>query len=287
MLSNDDRAKLEVLAAKATDMVDYNDHPTYGHIPAALEIDNRDWGNLADIYASQKLTIVNMLTINALDGKASENARTIQDRIEAETGCTEFSLLKQGNQGFVVLGRSEGRLLAHRVVMHEDLLGSKKTDDAIRAQFPGMLQPLRDAINLNDRVKVEVLPIGQVIELNPEDTYTFYNFTKELCDDTCFNSQAHEIMLQPDGTMTLFDPGECPYVDNFFDKSPEEQQEEIQRSIELVQLRQDSWGVPDQLKWINKDGSLKQDKFFKPLASKHDQNNVPSVESELDNLNNE
>ncbi len=289
MISTDFRNELNELVDGLSVKAAYSEHPAYGLVPDAVDLDNREWGSVPDVYDGIKHTVLGMSIMRGLkdqDGVSKEDQ--IHKAITDNTDYDSFSLLSQEKGTIVLLGKSENSVGVLRIAPHSDSkfvsLMSTRRDDSVRTGFQGMLQGRQDPITVGDNaLQVEVTPLGQVVSLTGDEKNTYGRYLEALTEGTCYTPEdLKEVMLLPDSTMVMFDAGECKYTSDYWDMTIPEQMAKEAESKNVIEMRLKSWGLPDQLIPINPDGGLKQDQFFPPFQE--DIRTTQSNDLDLDGL---
>lgn len=271
MINETFRSELKTLADTVSTRAAYEEHPVYGSVPQGANLDGRAWGTIPDIYGDIKHTVLGMAMMRQLkeqDGVSREEQ--IERAVMESTPYDSFSLLSQEKGTIVLLGKSENSVGVLRVSPHPDSqfvsLMSTRKNDSTRTEFQGMLQGRQQPINVGNALQVEVTPFGQIAELSGEEKQTFGKFLHALTEDTCYEpDDLKEVMLLPDATMIMFDCGECAYSQDYWDMTIPERMAKEGESKNLIEMRLKSWGLPEQLIPIDRDGGLKQDRFFPPF----------------------
>ncbi len=265
MISEEFRKKLGDLAQAAVDKVSYVEHQHYGLVPESVDVDDRNWGSLEEAYDGIKPQVGTTIMLNQVKPpEGISRKKFIEQQVEEQTDFHSFSLLAQGTSTVVMLARSDDNVAVLRFSCHpESKAGSGQYKvDCRRTEFSGLLQGMREPIEIGKGMQVEVLPLGQIITLSSDEVATYDTYLDELTKDTIYKPSVHEKMVLPDGTLVAFDPGECRYVDEYWDMDDAQRLEEETKSKELVALRLQSWDVPEALNPLEKSGELKQNKFF-------------------------
>ncbi len=271
MLSDEKRQQLQDLAQAASEQTAYEEHPIYGHIPADADLEGRKWQNVSEIYDSLNLANFNRMNVKSLQVSSDMDLDDMQAAITEETGLTEFSLLKQGNSSVVLLGKSEDDLSVLRIVASPNSKAIKMfpsmRGDTMRPQFSGIIQGKSEPLEIGGAMHVEVLPFVQMADLSSEQLSLYRDYLNDLCEGTSYSPDVNEVIVTPDGTLMSLDPGECGYTAEFWDMGTSERWAAEEESKAAVALREASWNAPDQLKWTNSDGGLKQNQFFPPYKA--------------------
>lgn len=280
MIDNDLRTKLADISVLTAEQAAYSYHPNYDAIPSSQsDFDQRSWGSVTQAYDQMQTQNMLHIMIQKLAETGMESSYTdgLQNIIQNETDFTSFSLLAHGTGTVALLAKSDSDIAVLRVSAHpESPLGSESAyDDTHRSNFPGLLQSLKDPINLNGIVQVEVLPWLQIAELSQEHKKVYTEFLQALTENTVYEPSISEIALLPDGTVMAFDPGELKYNDDYKALSVLEQEAEEMRSSALVEERLRSWDIPEQFQYFDADGGLKQDRMFSFIGSDNDTTNSP------------
>lgn len=268
MISEETRSGIRKLIDSTRGRTEYTIHSSYGYIPCEIEIEARDWGSVSDACQSEVSNIVKILTTTAMNIPPDMTREEyIEDKVRKATGLHDFSFLKQGSQTTILLARSNSDLSVLRICAHPDFSAKylpNYKDDCVRPEFPGLLQPKHELIDIDQVLQVEVLPAVQALELNHEERNALQRFLQEITAQTCYEPALVETMVLPDGTLIGVDPGEMPYKKHFWELSLKDKKSEENRSLDLISERQVTWNIPEQLKWFDPEGTLKQDLFFEP-----------------------
>lgn len=261
----------------------YEMHPVYGAVPADADLDNREWGSIASIYSellddgALKLAnkrnhmVLARLSGGELDGVSHWD--DVERSIREETGFEEFSLLQQGNSAVAILGRNEHSIGVLRVCTYPTIRDGRPSIDAgdsIRVPMPGLLQGLREPLDFQNKVRIEVLPYAHVINFSFDERKSYEEFVADIVEGTCFQTSVTEAVMLPDATLLILDPGECRYKDSFWDLSEEDRAKELQRSLSVIAERQSQLDVHDHRRWFDMNGGLKQDRFFSSAFKRGD-----------------
>ncbi len=266
MINERDRDALGHLGEAMSEQADYIEHPDYGYVPSSMDIDNREWGSVAEAFEHRtQRSPVSMIYMLLKPDNGVSREDYLEKAISEETGFDEFSFVAQGTATTILLGRNEHEVALLRISPHLDRINKalpSYRSDCVRAQFPGLLQPLQEPVEVDGTMQVEVLPAGQVVVLTTEQKAVLNQYLSDITEGTCYEVSLQEALVLPDGSVVGFDPGEITYKDDFWDLTDEAKLEEEQRSIDLVKMRQQAWNVPAQLQWVGPTGELKQDSFF-------------------------
>ena len=190
----------------------------------------------------------------------------VQDRLSEDHGFHSFSFLSQGTGTVALLGKSDDHLAVIRLTAHphSNMGHVSFYDDTHRSAFPGLLQDVAAPTEYGEYMQAEVLPFGQIVDLSDDERETYRRSLDALTEGTVFKPAPNEVMVLPNGTPLLFDPGEIPYSDAYKEMDVEDQIAAEQASLAVVQDRLDRWDIPDILKFSSDDSGLKQDQFFAP-----------------------
>ncbi len=252
----------------------YEKHPVFGLVPLNSDIDNRQWGDISSIYeeilSSGTLSTTNLTNNILLQKKLSgsdhiSHWNSIQLDISSKTGFRDFSLLAQGTGTIVLLAKSDTDLAVLRIHAHPDTGQGKRGDyknDCVRPPFTGLLQGLREPMDIADVIRIEFLPFTKVVTLLGEDKNQANMFFQHVTQNTCFDVELSEAAILPDATLMAIDPGDCKYVESFWDLSIEDQEKELSRSMALIESRLRMQSIPEGLQWLDFSGNPKQQSFF-------------------------
>lgn len=271
MLNEDKRIKLQEFSDRLSSLAQYEETKEGYLIPKGFDLEGRRWGTVADIFHESiaEISIPRRLIDVAMKKDVGEDyPHVVHERLVQETGFNEFSLLAKSQGTLAVLGRSDDHVVVLRIAAHPNSrIGEvSMRDDVNRSNFQGLVQPLSEPINISDQMQVEVMPFGQTLRFHDDElgdyASEYRDFMKEITDGTCFESSVSEVLLMPDGEILALDPGEMRYKDEYWELGAKARTDFESLSVGLIKMRQESWDLPENLKWITPDGDLKQDHAF-------------------------
>ena len=270
-MNKEQKETLQGVIERVQAATSYTEHDKYGYVPTAMDIDNREWSSFEDAMKGVKTTIGNKIALRMVKAPEGQDRDSFMDEtLTSATGFTQYSLLAQGTSTIVMLAKSETELAAVRLSGHPDsYLGhTAYRDDFNRSECQTLLQPIGRTIDLGENaMQAEILPPVQVLsDLAYEDRRAYHAFLDELLEDTIYKPKVHEIAALPDGTVIAFDPGECMYSPEYWDLSEADQFKAEAESLKLIESRLKGWDISPHLNPIDKNGDLKQDRFFPMLS---------------------
>ncbi|MGH1403106.1 MAG: hypothetical protein ACRBDL_02585 [Alphaproteobacteria bacterium] len=252
----------------------YETDPVYGLIPSDSNLSERSWTDISSIYDalldSGDIYPTN-LTNNAylrheVDGSNPvDHWESVQARITQVAGLNQFSLLAQGTGTVVLLGRGDERLEVLRIHAHPETKRGQSGDyknDCVRPPFPGLLQGLREPMDVEGVMRIEFLPLAKVITVPGGEKNEINQVLSDLTQDTCFDVALAEAAVLPDATLLAVDPGDCKYVESFWELNEADRVKEVSRSLALIEHRYQTMDIPDKLQWFDLSGHPKQDRSF-------------------------
>lgn len=188
----------------------------------------------------------------------------ISEHVSDQTEFHSFSLLAQGTSTVVMLAQSDDDLAIMRFSSHPDTSnGQVMRDDCNRCKFPGLLQPLQENVVIGHSImQAEILPLIQLHSLSKEDNTLYHEYMDMLLEETVYENNMHELAILPDSTLIVFDPGELPYTNEYWELDDTQKVAEEKQSLDLILMRLESWNIPKNLKPVNQLDELKQNISF-------------------------
>ncbi|PCI56803.1 MAG: hypothetical protein COB36_00570 [Alphaproteobacteria bacterium] len=266
MITEEFRQKLEELSARLEGAADYKPHDLCVHVPADMDIDGRDWTTLEDAWKGVKISVPHIVMKLQLSKDLSDKTyeECISEHVSDQTESHSFSLLAQGTSTVVMLAQSDDDLVIMRFSSHPETSNGKiMRDDCNRCKFPGLLQPLQENVIIGHNImQAEILPLIQLHSLSKEDSTLYHEYMDMLLEDTVYENNMHELAILPDSTLIVFDPGELPYTNEYWELDDAQKVIEEKRSLDLILMRMESWDIPENLKPVNQFDELKQNISF-------------------------
>lgn len=143
-----------------------------------------------------------------------------------------------------------------------------------RVISPLIVQPYRTIMDEPSRMKIEIMPVVQILALSeseiPEhqtahplsgdEEFVIETKIQEFIQASHSRSEApcRDLGILPDGTPIQPDPGQIHYRDRTLYKQPAN----VFKALATAFANTRSQPVPDQLRWFTSEGTWKQDKFF-------------------------
>lgn len=263
MITDVFRQKLEKLSARLDGEASYEQHDLCGLVPTGVDLDNRDWSSLEEAWqevSSSVPYLVMRAQLNKdLGGGVFEEC--VSKHVSEQSDFHSFSFLAQGTSTVVMLAKSDNDLAVMRFSPHPSTSNGKlMKDDCNRCHFPGLLQPIRDNLIIgNNIMQAEIMPLVQTHPLDSEDKLVYNEYMDMLLEGTVYRMNGAETAILPDSTLVLFDPGEVPYTNEYWESEDYNKFLDEEASKSLVMMRINSWGIPENLIPVDQSYDLKQD----------------------------